>query len=277
MPARPETPATRALAWLYCSPKQRALFAALCGLERQIGASLSAGLDHQLAHTRLAWWREECARCAQGRASHPLTREISARLAPVDTPSLEGLAGFVDTAVWDLATATFETRRELTSYCERWSAAMIEPLACCGEPTLERAEARTLGASLREIELLLALASEARGGRLRIPLDELAQVKAAPEELAQPPWQSGLTALIEDRHRQLRAALRASVAALSPAAQSALRGVIVWAALDCAHSVRAQALLPRASLGREPQALFDGWRAWRAARRADAGRGLGFA
>src|SRR5882757_4888761 len=44
-------------------------------------------------------------------------------------PQLAGLCGLVDVAVWDLAGATFETRRELAAYCERWSAAMIEPLA----------------------------------------------------------------------------------------------------------------------------------------------------
>src|ERR1700689_2820915 len=148
MPGRPDFPANRALAWLYCPPAQRRLLAALCALEGQIGASLAAGLDHQLAHTRLAWWREECARCAQGRPSHPITRELAELLAPIDAHSLEGLCGFVDTATWDLAAASFATRRELSGYCERWSAAMIEPLARLAEPTLAPGQARSLGARL---------------------------------------------------------------------------------------------------------------------------------
>ena len=274
MPGRPDFPANRALAWLYCPPAQRRLLAALCALEGQIGASLAAGLDHQLAHTRLAWWREECARCAQGRPSHPITRELAELLAPIDAHSLEGLCGFVDTATWDLAAASFATRRELSGYCERWSAAMIEPLARLAEPTLAPGQARSLGARLRELELLLALAGEARRGRLRLPLDELARAGAAAEQLARPPWQPGLSALLEDRHRALRAALTAGVAELAPTAQAALRGLIVWASIDCAHSRRAQALLPRANLEGVPHALADGWRAWRAARRAASGRGL---
>jgi 15-cis-phytoene synthase len=274
MPGRPESPANRALAWLYCPPPQRRLLAALCALEAQIGASLAAGLDHQIAHTRLAWWREECARCAQGRPSHPLTRELAELLAPIDAHSLEGLSGVVDTATWDLAAATFDTRRELSGYCERWSAAMIEPLARLAEPTLARGQARAIGAALRELELLLALAGEARRGRLRLPLDELARAGAAAEQLAQPPWQPHLSALIAERHRAARAALRAGVAALAPAAQAALGGVIVWAAINCAHSRRAQALLPQAHPAGTPHALSDGWHAWRAARRAGRGRGL---
>jgi len=72
----------------------------------------------------------------------------------------------------------------------------------------------------------------------------------------------------------LRGALGASVSALAPQARPPLRGVIVWAALACLQSQRAQARLPCASAPREQQRLFDGWRAWRAARRAAAGHGL---
>jgi hypothetical protein len=79
---------------------------------------------------------------------------------------------------------------------------------------------------------------------------------------------------VRERHRALRAAIAASVNALARDTQAALRGLIVWAALACAQSVRAQALLPRASLARDHHAPLDGWRAWRAARRADAGRGM---
>ena len=93
--------------------------------------------------------------------------------APLGPAPLAGLAGFVDTAVWDLSCATFDTRRELAGYCERWSAAMIAPLVSLALPEAPAAQAHAIGVSLREIELLLALAADARSGRLRIPLDEL--------------------------------------------------------------------------------------------------------
>jgi phytoene/squalene synthetase len=124
---------------------------------------------------------------------------------------------------------------------------------------------------LRELELLLALAAEARAGRIRLPLDELERVQVTPEELARPPWPPALASRVRERHRELRAALAAGVEALGPAERAALRGVIVWASLAAAHSRRAVRALP---LARETGYLFDGWRAWRAARRADAGRSL---
>src|SRR5256885_10605281 len=127
MPARPEWPPTRVLVSLYLPAAQRPLLAALWGIESEIAASLSAGLDHQVAHARLGWWRDECERCAQGRPAHPLTRALAAGFASGGLAPLAALSGLIDTALWDLAGATFDTRRELTAYCERWSAALIEP------------------------------------------------------------------------------------------------------------------------------------------------------
>jgi 15-cis-phytoene synthase len=281
MPARPDAPATRALAWLYAPAPQRAALAALCALEREIGASLRRGLEHDVAHARLAWWREECERGAQGRPQHPLTRELAHACAPAGAAPFAGLRGLIDTAAWDLAAATFATRRELTGYCERWSAAMIDPLAHLATqgaaPDAAAAvctQASALGVKLREIELLLALAPDARAGRLRLPLDELDAVQVEAACLAQPPWPAGLAALVRERHGQLRRALEAGVAELAPAARAPLRGLIVWAAIACGHSARAERLLPDASASRNPQRLSDGWRAWRAARRAAAGRSL---
>src|SRR5207302_430432 len=127
-------PAARALAWLYSPRALREPLATLFALEREIGESLRPGLDTQLAHARLAWWREECERSTQARPSHPLTRELGALFAASGLAPPAGLAGLVDIAVWDLAAATFGTRRELEGYCERWSAAMIEPAVQLAAP-----------------------------------------------------------------------------------------------------------------------------------------------
>jgi len=257
------------------------VLAALCALEREIGASLRPGLDHQLAHTRLAWWREECARCARGEPQHPLTRELTALCAPAGDAPLAGLVGLVDTATWDLAAATFATRRELLGYCERWSAAMIDPLARLATQAAPHraaaavwAQASALGVKLRELELLLALAPDARMGRVRLPLEELDTAQVSCERLAELPWPPSLAHLVRERHGQLRSALESSVTALSPGARAPLRGLIVWAAIASGHSARAERQLPDASSQRDPQRFSDSWRAWRAARRVAAGPSL---
>ena len=270
--ARPAPSAARTLASLYAPDPERPLLAALYAIEAEIAASLGPSLDHQVAHLRLEWWRAECARTAEGRPTAPATRALADGFAGRDLSALAGLAGLVDAAVWDLAAATFETRRELSGYCERWAEAIVVPLARFALPEVEGAAARALGAALRESELLARLARDARAGRLRLPLDELAAARVEPARLAQPPWPRALAALVIARHQALRAGLAAAVARLPRAAQPALRPLLVWAALASAASRRAERRLPGARSERDDHGLLDGWRAWRAARQADRGR-----
>lgn len=269
MSEKPEAHTPRFLAWLYSTPTEQPVLGALCGIEREIAASLRPGIDHHVAHTRLEWWRGECGRCVAGHPSHPLTRELRARiegLAPGAEADrvLAGLAGLVDAAVWDLAGATFERREELAAYCRRWAAAMLEPLGVPGWAEL--------GTALREIELLGDLARDARAGRLRMPLDELEQAGIAPAALAAPPWPPSLAELLRARHRELRRQLSAAVAALSPQDQRSARGLLVWTALAWRASARAQRALPHAPAESIASAAAANWRAWRAARAAAAGR-----
>ncbi|HJS89447.1 MAG TPA: squalene/phytoene synthase family protein [Steroidobacteraceae bacterium] len=269
MPEKPEAQTPRFFAWLYSTPSQQPLLATLCAIEREIGASLRPGIDHHVAHARLEWWREECGRCAAGNPVHPLTRELRAQLERrIDPAALAGLAGLVDTARFDLARATFERREELTAYCRRWAEAMITP-ACYGDAAVDSSG---LGAALREIELLGELAREARSGRLRLPLEELAQARTAPEAIATPPWSESLSAWIAQRHEALRRQLSAAIASVPPESQQRLRGLLVWSALSWHLSLRAQRALPFPPAASLASAAAASWHAWRAARAAAAGR-----
>jgi phytoene synthase len=294
MPVTPESHSARYFALLYSPVPQRLALDALFGIEREISESLRPGLDHHVAHSRLQWWREECERAAAGRPVHPLTRALvdavtavssstSGSTSPARAPAaplsqLGGLCGLVDVAVWDLAGATFETRRELTAYCERWSAAMIEPFAQRNAPdTAATPDTRignwsTLGAAMREIEMLSHLAREAHYGRLRVPLDELESAKADPGVLAKPPWPAAVEELLRARHESLRDEITRALSDVDGAQQPGLRGLLVWAGLVRRSSQRTEDALPdRLRLGRF-DAVADAWLAWRVARRATIGR-----
>jgi 15-cis-phytoene synthase len=295
-PTREAHPA-RYFALLYSLPSQHAALEALFGIEREVFESLRPDLDHQIAHSRLQWWREECGRTADGQPVHPLTRTLVDTLRPQlssasegPLPALGGLSGFVDVAIWDLASATFETRRELTAYCERWAAAMIEPLVTRSLST-ERNEVgsqgqaprsgtsatsapvwRTIGAAMREIELLSDLAHEAHLGRLRLPLDELDRTKALPEVLAKPPWPDQVAETLRVRQRALRNEIAAALSRLGGETQPTHRGLLVWVALMWRCSLRAERALPdRPQAGRFDE-VSDVWFAWRVARKATMGK-----
>ena len=308
---------SRYLAWLYSTEARKPVLATLLNIESEIASGLRPGLEHHVAHARLQWWSEEAERVAEGRPVHPLTRELvkarsnasgnagnpsgahadrvasaAAGLTAHDAGLTAHIAGFVDTAIWDLASATFETRKELTAYCERWATAMFETadgltraeardLATDAAPaTVEKPAAgasapspwTVLGAAVREIELLADAARDVQLGRVRIPLDELDRASVDANALVKLPWPAPLAALIKARHEALRATIAKGVAALTREEQMAQRGLLVWVALMWRLSTRAERALPNVILPRRYDALADGWQAWRAARRAAAGK-----
>jgi phytoene synthase len=264
-----EAYSARYFALLYSPALQHVVLEALFGIEHEISESLRHGLDHQVAHSRLQWWREECERTADGRAVHPLTRSLVDALGPVRTP-LAGLSGFVDVVTWDLASATFETRRELTAYCERWAAAMIEPLVAPAASPVGPPNWRAIGAAIREIELLSDLAREAHHGRLRLPLDELDRINADVKVLSKPPWPDTVSQLIRGRHQLLRDEIVRALADVDSKEQA--RGLLVWAALALRSSQRAERALPDRLRPGKFDAMSDAWFAWRIARKAMTGQ-----
>lgn len=221
-----------------------------------------------MAHTRLAWWDEECERLAAGEPRHPLTQALGRQLPAA---LLAGVRGLTGPAIWDLAKATFETRRELSAYCERWAGAMIEPIASLAVQTEAGPRWRALGAALREIELLTQLPGEARQGRLRLPLEELARTGTEPEAFIAATCPAEAASLLKTRHEALRRTLEAGVLGVAPLHQPPLRGLLVWVQLAWRQSLQAERTLPAWLPPQGSGRLGQSWEAWRAARAAQRG------
>ena len=262
----------RYFAWLYAGERMQAILKPLFGIESEINAALQPGLEHSVAHVRMTWWGEEAQRLRSGHALHPLTRALLAQRPPAARSGAD-VSGLVAIATWDLAAATFETRAELTGYCDRWAGAIPQLAAAWGAPDLpdDAAEqfGHELGVALCELEMLVSLEHTAQRGRLRIPLEELTALGVMPTALGHTPWPAALCERLRARHRELRAALEQSCARLQlPAQRAALRGLLVWAAVMQQHSRRAEQALPRSWQRSRWDGISDALRAWRAARRA---------
>jgi phytoene synthase len=276
MPVRPEALGTaRYLAWLYSPPRLREPLGLLLELEAQICAPRAAPLDHQVAHARLAWWREECERLARGTPAHPLTRALLALRTPA-APARLDCSGLIEAATWDLAQATFDTREELAGYCGRWASALTQLAAQLAAPSAVSAErageiGRSLGAHVREIELLAALAPEAHAGRLRLSLDELERAAVDADSIARPPWSEALAMLVRARLTTLRAGLTRTLGLLERAERQAWRGLVVWAVLAERQARCALTALPDGWRPSRLDRIAEGWGAWRAARGIEHG------
>jgi phytoene synthase len=261
----------RYFAWLYSDARMQSIIEPLFGIEAEISASLQPGLEHSVAHVRVAWWAEEAQRLRGGHALHPLTRALLAQRPVAAAPA--DISGLTDIATWDLAAATFETRAELTAYCDRWARALPQLAAtwAAPDPAVQGVQqfGHGIGVALCELEMLVHLEQAARLGRLRLPLEELSALGVSPTALAQPPWPAALCAQLRTRHQLLRATLDARCAELQvPGHRAVLRGLLVWAAVMQQHSRRAERALPRSWQRSRWNGVGDSLGAWRAARRA---------
>ncbi len=123
---------------LFAPPERRALLESLYAFEAELRDTV-ASASHDVAHTRLQWWRGEVDRYVGGRPQHPVTVALlGLRDCAGHDPGL--LHELLTAADLDLARMTYATRSELEparpsmSLCAiRVSAVMIasrsEPLS----------------------------------------------------------------------------------------------------------------------------------------------------
>lgn len=76
LPPAPTPGTPRYFALLYTPRQRRPALLRLLALADEIGAGVARGLDHEVAHARLEWWRHEAARYAAGHAQHPWLRAL---------------------------------------------------------------------------------------------------------------------------------------------------------------------------------------------------------
>jgi phytoene synthase len=254
-------------------PAARDGLLALFCIEREIESSARPGLEHAVAHARLSWWEEECARLAAAAPRHPATRTLLASLQHLARPAPD-LSGLVTLARWRLAQAAFETRGELERVTSGWARgvfAQVVRLTCGADG--ER-DARLdpfglrVGQALRELELLALARQHALQGLVYLPLDELASVGLTHESVQARPWPATLDALLRARLTWAAAELRAASTALPAADRREVRAALIWADQGARAARRAAAALPIEYAAGRFEPIAATWRAWRAARAA---------
>lgn len=220
---------------LYWPAATRIAAAALLQIRAEIRASLQPGLDHAVAHTRLAWWQDELARTLRGSAAHPLTRQLQQSLGQhaAGSPDLTALAQAV---ALELAAAPLVDAATRRAWCAADTGTLFAVGALLLGAPAQQHWARDAGAHLQVIEWLLVHSAD-RG--------EVAH------ELQQ---------------------LRVHTGALPSQAQAGLRPLLVWINLACRRALRGSALAPDAGEVSLWQGFAQNIAAWSAARAAANGR-----
>lgn len=270
----------RYFALLYAPPQKRDAVTALYVIDAEIRESAQS-VNHDVAHTRLQWWRQEIDRLVNANPQHPATRILSAQ-ADFDRKLFARLHELLVAADMDLARMTYLNARELRAYCAR-SGGMVQELIAmllAGPVVLDesaRAAANRIGVGVRQAEMLRDVRQDACEGRLYLPLDALEKAAVTLEDLR--------AREVSTRVRTALAAFRESVAAdldahenshenssgnsFGKSVRAYLRPLFVMAALHRRLLDRiARSNYEVASQRIELGPVEKPWVAWRAARRA---------
>jgi phytoene synthase len=245
--------------------KQQSLYA-LYVIDAEIRESAQSA-NHDVAHTRLQWWRGEVDRLVNGNPLHPATRVLAALGG--SQASYAKLHEFLAAADMDLARMTYLNARELRAYCARSGGVIQELIAerlLAPEPLSEeaRAFANRIGVGVRQCEMLRDVRQDAYDGRLYLPLDQLDRHGIGIEELRAPEVAPAVKAALREFHAMAREEL-----APPETPQPALRPLVVLGALyrrllDLIAARDYEVATERIELG----PVEKPWVAWRAALRA---------
>jgi len=253
---------------LYTPEDRRDAVLALYVVDSEIRES-SRNTSHDVAHTRLTWWRAEADRLVNGNPQHPATRLLCDRWRgerAVFTKLHEVLAA----ADMDLARMTFNNLQELRAYCARSGGALQELVAsqlaapnALDEPA--RATANKLGVGIRLAEVLRDLRQDAHDGNIYVPIDVLDKHDLKPEHLRARDVEPKLKVVLKN----LRDLAIDELDLPNRGPYEHLRPVLVLAALhrkllDRIAARNYDVATERVELG----PVEKPWTAWRAARRA---------
>jgi phytoene synthase len=259
----------RYFACLYAPEEVRDVMLALYVIDAEIRESAHSA-NHDVAHTRLGWWRAEIDRLINANAQHPATKILSEQ-SFVPHSTFARLHELLVAADMDLARMTYATEKELRAYCSR-SAGTVESLIACAltrAATLHpdvQAFANSIDIGIRKAEIVRDLRQDAYDGRVYIPLDELERHAVQPEHLRN----REITPAVRDVLKDFQAHAKQNLAAtVERSHRVALRPLFVIAALhrrllDRIAAQNYDVATERVELG----PIEKPWTAWRAARNA---------
>lgn len=264
----------RYFALLYAPAERRDVLAALFVIDSELRES-ARNANHDVAHTRLQWWRAEIDRLVNSNSQHPATRLLQSRHDgdhhAADRAAFAKLHELVAAADMDLARMTYTNAQELRAYCTRSGGALMETIASQLAPTARidetaRSHINHLGIGIRQVEIVRDLRQDAHEGRVYLPLDDMDRLNIQQADLDSPQTSEAVRAALEVLKRNALEHLNREQV-LPAELQDALRPILVLAALHRRLIEKIAQQNYNVGAGRiDLGPIEKPWVAWRAAR-----------
>lgn len=213
--------------------ERRRAITALHALGREVGDAAGNATDTSIAQVKLAWWRGEIATIYEGRPAHPVALALQST-AVARTIGRAELEALVDGAQRGVERRPFADFAALEAHCARTAGALgalsAKLLGARADATLGCA--CELAVATRLIEIIRDVGSDARAGRMLIPLDELARAGLTPAEIVARHSSPAFTALMSLQAARARARIERATAGAGSGDSGVLAPALAAAAIQ---------------------------------------------
>ena len=171
-------------AFIFLSKEKREALTALYAFCREVDDIADECLDHEIASSKLNWWRDEIDRLFKDEPQHPVSKALYPFIGRFNL-SKNYFIEIIDGMEMDVKFNRYESFEQLQLYCYRVASCVgilsAHIFGYKNKNTLTFA--KNLGIALQLTNIIRDLGEDARRGRIYIPLDELKKLGVSEEEI----------------------------------------------------------------------------------------------
>ncbi|MCG2577365.1 presqualene diphosphate synthase HpnD [Dechloromonas sp. XY25] len=189
--------------FLFLPQERRQAIMALYAFCREVDDVVDECHDVSIASTKLAWWRQEVQRIADGNPQHPVGLALKKVAPGINLPS-EQLLEIIDGMEMDLQQSRYLDFKGLSLYCYR-VASVVGLLAAeifGYQDRQTQKYAHDLGMAFQLTNIIRDIGEDARRGRIYIPMDELKQFNVPAKDILDGKYSDNFTALMQFQYER---------------------------------------------------------------------------
>ena len=174
------------VSFIFLPKKQRNAMTILYAFCREVDDVVDECSDHQVAQTKLNWWKSEINNLYANTPQHPVTKALQPVVKQYSLAQ-EHFLEIIDGMEMDLKFNRYQDFKQLQLYCYR-VASVVGLLSASifgfkNRKTLKYAH--DLGMAFQLTNIIRDVGEDARRGRIYLPLDELRKAKVSEDDILQ--------------------------------------------------------------------------------------------
>jgi 15-cis-phytoene synthase len=218
--------------FLFLPPQRRRAIMALYAFCREVDDVVDECNDVAIASTKLAWWRQEIGRVAEGQPQHPVGQALAGLDKRINLPK-EQLLEIIDGMEMDLTQSRYLDFKGLSLYCYRVASIVgllaAEIFGYADHQTQKYAH--DLGMAFQLTNIIRDIGEDARRGRIYIPMDELKQFNVPAADILNAKYSDNFTALMQFQYERAEKYYEQAFAQLPAVDRKCQRPGLIMAAI----------------------------------------------